>query len=277
MSSKKARKVSFKLFLNKSASRKESGFHPVYLRITYNRQNTKVPDVLVNGRYLMWKEEDLEAFENDNITKVIRGHAKHLKKSLDFYENIIRYEDANEQDDYSVIGIADRARFFRTSIFPDFWMILEYLEQLEYESLFASGQINAKYPDWTFPKKLEELGGLVSEGFKRMQELYALVILYDFDYYNDYKEDYIFGSTYYHWIIDDGLDRFKDFLTDYFGSKSRIDEDYLTDRLSDQKDMPSTDFHLKMILEHLPPKKEYQQLYINLLKNHCGKFASRDK
>lgn len=276
MSSNKAKKVSFKLFLNKSTSRKESGFHPVYLRITYNRQNTKVPDVLVNGRYLMWKEEDLEDFENDNITRVIRGHAKHLKKSLEFYENIIRHEDANEDDDYSVIGIADRARFYRKPIFDDFWMILRYMERLEYEYLFAAGKIPFVYSEWSFSNKIEELKDLVSPGFKRMQELSLLLDLYNMFYYNGHLDDYIFGSTYYHWLIDDGMSRFSNFLADYFGPKAKLNESILEDFFSEPDPLSST-IRLQEILTHLPPREEYQQLYISLLRNHCQKLADREK
>ncbi|TXB63222.1 hypothetical protein [Phaeodactylibacter luteus] len=275
MKSKKARKVSFKLFLHKTASREESGFYPVYLRITYNRQNTKVPDVLLDNHYLMWKEEDLENFQNNNMTPQIREQSKYLNRSLEFYEKIIRHEDPEGDEEYTVIGIGDRARFYRKNVINDLSFYLEYLEKLEFEQLFSAKQIPEVYPEWTFPDKLIELKDKVSEGFKRLHELHALLSLYEMDYYNGYKTDYILGGTYYHWIIDGGMDRFKQFLNAYFGSKERLDERYLSETLS-REDKTIVERQLATVLEHLPPQEKYTPLYLSIITNHCEKVADRD-
>ncbi|KGE88595.1 MAG: hypothetical protein ACE362_08325 [Phaeodactylibacter xiamenensis] len=275
MKSKKARKVSFKLFLHKTASREESGFYPVYLRITYNRQNTKVPDVLLNDHYLMWREEDLENFQENNMTPQIREQSKYLNRSLEFYEKIIRHEDPDNNEDYTVIGIGDRARVYRKNVLSDLSFLLEYLERVEFEQLFSARQIPEVYPEWAFPDRILELKERVSEGFKRLHELYALLSLYEMDYYNGYKTDYILGGTYYHWLIDDGMDRFKQFLKAYFGSKQRLDETYLSGVLN-REDKTIVERQLANALEHLPPQEKYTPLYLSILANHCEKIANRD-
>jgi hypothetical protein len=275
MKSKKARKVSFKLFLHKTASREESGFYPVYLRITYNRQNTKISDVLLNDHSLMWKEEDLENFQNKNMTPFIREQAQYLNRSLEFYENIIRHEDPDSDEDYTVVGIGDRARVYRKNVLSDLSFLLEYLERVEFEQLFSDQQIPEVYPEWAFPDRIPELKERVSEGFKRLHELYALLSLYEMDYYNGYKTDYILGGTYYHWLIDDGMDRFKQFLNAYFGSKERLDERYLSETLS-REDKTIVERQLATVLEHLPPQEKYTPLYLSIITNHCEKVADRD-
>ncbi len=262
---KKPRKVSFKLFLNKALTPEKEGFYPVYLRITYKGQNTKVPDVLMNNTTLFWTEEDLSNFEKGKPSTGIRGNDQFLKSSLDFYEDIIRYEDPDSNDNYSIGGFAERVRFYRLPIYDDFLTQLSYYFNVEQALLYDQDKIESKTSFEKLNEETKQIVPLLSPGLKRLIEAYLLVKLYGLDQYHEYQNDLWFGDTYYHWVIKDGMTPFKRFLADFFGDRQNINDDYLSTLLAN-----NTPFKRELgnLLNILKPEKEFSKVYTALIKNH---------
>jgi hypothetical protein len=261
----KQKKVTFKLFLNKNLTPQNEKYYPVYFRITYNRQNTKIPDVLVNDHTLYWSEEDLDAFERGFYSDKTREVADMVKESIQFYEDIIRYEARKVGEDYSVIGLAERARFYRQSFRKGFEEQLSYLAKMEVHILQQKGGTNGNQSNAGLIENIKKHKTKLSASFIRMQELSILIDLYSMPQYNLKYADSFFADTIYYWEMKTGMAEFEDFIDRYFGDKVEIDEQYLDDRF--QHDTPERR-HLRPLLVNLPPSQNYKDLYANMIATH---------
>ena len=261
----KQKKVTFKLFLNKNLTPQKEKYYPVYFRITYNRQNTKIPDVLVNDHTLYWSEEDLDAFERGFYSDKTREVANLVKESMQFYEDIIRYEAKKVGEDYSVIGLAERARFYRQSFRESFEEQLSYLAKMEEHILQQDDGASRDRGNSGLIKNIEKYKAKLSASFMRMQELSLLIDLYSMPQYNLKYADSFFADTIYYWEMKTGKEEFKDFVDRYFGDKVEIDEHYLEERF--KHDTPERR-HLQPLYVSLPPNINYKGLYVNMIATH---------
>jgi hypothetical protein len=262
----KQKKVTFRLFLNKTLSPKNEIYYPVYFRITFNRQNTKIPDVLFNDHTLYWSKEELEAFENGFYSEKTRVVVDQVKQSMQFYEDVIRYEVQKNEEDYSIIGLAERARFYRQSFRNTFEEKLAYLKSMEVNIVrdpSSKGEAVSNFLG--FPDEIEKHKDKLSKTFQRMQELATLLDLYGMPYYNEKLSNSFFADTVYYWEIKTGMREFQDFLLRYFDGKRDINEDYLNDRF--ENETPEHRYLLP-IYRSLPPTADYKDLYFSLIKGH---------
>lgn len=267
----KQKKVTFKLFLNKNLTPQNEKYYPVYFRITYNRQNTKIPDVLVNDHTLYWSEEDLDAFERGFYSDKTREVADMVKESMQFYEDIIRYEAKKVGEEYSVIGLAERARFYRQSFRKSFEEQLSYLAKMEVHVLQQGNKANGKRDKGSLLQNIAKQKSKLSASFIRMQELAILIDLYSMPQYNLKYTDSFFADTIYYWEMKTGMEAFEDFISRYFGNKMEIDEHYLEERF--KHDTPERR-HLQPLYNHFPPQSDHKTLYINILSTHLQSMLS---
>jgi hypothetical protein len=268
----KQKKVTFKLFLNKNLTPQNEKYYPVYFRITYNRQNTKIPDVLVNDHTLYWSEEDLDAFERGFYSDKTREVADMVKESMQFYEDIIRYEAKKGGEEYSVIGLAERARFYRQSFRKSFEEQLSYLVKMEAHVLQQGDKVAGKGGIGKLLQGIEEHKTKLSSSFTRMQELAILIDLYSMPQYNLKYTDSFFADTIYYWEMKTGMAEFEEFINRYFGSKAEIDEHYLEERF--KHDTPERR-HLQLLYNHFPPQSDHKTLYINIVSTHLQSILAK--
>ncbi|MCB0652173.1 MAG: hypothetical protein KDC85_12930 [Saprospiraceae bacterium] len=267
----KQKKISFSLFLNETLTPKKGGFYPVYLRITFKRQNTKIPDVLLNDHTLYWRKEDFEKFQKGDYSGSYRGEAQMVKESIEFYENIIRFEDAQDPENYSVSGLAERARFYRQNFSESLKKQIQYLFNLEAKSIKREGIEIKPLNFFTLEGNIGKVENHLSESLKRLIETYSLVTVYLLFAHN-FNEDDEFSGTLYHWTIKNGVKNFSFFLDDYFGSRKKIDDsllkNYFTERSSELKTIGKS-------LSVMPPDKNHKQLYLSVLSNHLEFILDR--
>lgn len=261
----KQKKVTFKLFLNKSLTPQNEVYYPVYFRITYNRQNTKIPDVLINDHTLYWSDEDLDAFERGFYSDKTREVVDLVKESMHFYEDIIRYEAKKNSEDYSVIGLAERARFYRQSFRGSFEKQLSYCTKMEAQVIRANATTTGNQSLNDLVSNIYKFRNEMSAPLMRMQELAILLDLYSMPQYNLMFTDSFFADTVYYWELKTGIKEFEGFINNYFGDKQDIDEHYLNERL---KEGTPESRYLQPVLISLPPQKAHKQLYINMVSTH---------
>lgn len=254
----KQKKVTFKLFLNKSLTPQNEKYYPVYFRITYNRQNTKISDVLFNDHTLFWSEEELDAFERGFYSGKTRQVAEMVKESMTFYEDVIRYEAEKAGEDYSVIGLAERAKFYRNSFLDSFNDQVSYFAKME-ACVNDGASISALITT------VRGHNSVLSTSFIRMQELSILLQLYLMPYYNLNLSDSFFTSSIYYWEMKAGMAEFKDFLARYFSNQASIDPSHLEERF--QHNTPESRY-LKPLYNSFPPQVVYEQLYFKMVKAH---------
>lgn len=262
----KRKKVTFKLFLNKALTPQKERY-PVYFRITYNRQNTKIPDVLMNEHTLYWSQDDLDAFERGYYSEKTSQATDMVKQSMQFYEDIIRYEAKKYGDNYSIKGLADRARFFRKSFSESFEKQLSYLLDME-NCLNRTAEkkmdsIHLSHLHSVIEEKKEQL----SRTFLRMLETSILLDLYAMPYYNQQYSYSFLADSIYHWTLNGGLQEFKDFVHRFFTDKSGLDESFLEERLS--RNTPEQRY-LKPLLQSTPPDSQLKEVYVGLLEQHLA-------
>ncbi len=264
---KKQRKISFKLFLNKTLSPDDTGRYPVYLRITYKRQNTKIPDVFINHGVFVLTEEEFENFESGNQDRDFGEHEHFLHSSVKLYEDIIRYEESIDED-YSISGLAERARFYRTDVSSDLESQIVYFFNMEKRVQFPKLELTKEeiFNIKTINDNWHKIKNLISTSLKRLIEAYLLSTLFNLYKYNLKQSDFWFGGSYYHFLLKGGLVEFKSFMVDYFGKKENIDEDYLHNTLLDtHKDFISK---FGILLNSIAFDKENQEVYHDLISDH---------
>ncbi|KAA3623345.1 MAG: hypothetical protein DWQ02_24650 [Bacteroidetes bacterium] len=260
----KKRKISFKLFLNKTLTPERPGWYPVYLRITYKGQNTKVPDVLLNDVTLYWTQSDLDAYDRGERDGAIKGNAQFLDESLKFYEDIIRYEETFSED-YTISGLAKRAGFFRLLMIKDLESKIGFLFNLELtvlnqkQSLPKHSSFSIKFLNDNY----RNLKSLFSPALNRLIETYILVYLYNLHYYHNFHNDIWYNGTYYHWVIKGGIDQFKGFMEDFFGERKRIDDNYLKEDLLANDS--ATQREMGILINSIKPDIDFQSIYLSII------------
>ena len=271
----KKKKISFKLFLHKASPSKDGARYPLHLRVTYNRQNTKVSDIIFNYHSLLWDEDDLARFNKGDWSGAFKKEANQVTQALYLYEKIIRYEESFTKN-YSISGLVKRVRFYRYFMIDEFNSLISHFLNMEQDALTGDSLSENR-----MPLSLNLLNNYwdkfltfeLSETSKRMIETYSLVYLFESPNchdFNDKNNQYI--GTNFHWIIGGGFHLFEKFLHDYFGERKHINESEIKNIIYPKDGVNSG---ITTLMKRNPPNKKYLSVYLTLLKNHLKEASKR--
>ncbi len=260
--SKKEKKIGFQLYLEKKASPRNKDFYPVYLRVTFKRQSTKLKHIFFDDYIQYWREEDLANWEKGAFKKIYKPELLAMQQSLDFFENIIRYEEAKNSENYSIIGIASRARMYRVQIDELLKEQIEMLAAIEIPLLNDSSGFSAKVKNPLDTEAIIEQAKAISPALRTMIELHCLLYLYASDLFNT-KINSDFVNTIYHFVVNPGVKDFKIFTENYFSKNADALNFSALEHISASENVFHNEF--TALSRAFPPKKDKAQTYLNLL------------
>ncbi|MEO0683647.1 MAG: hypothetical protein AAFY76_01020 [Cyanobacteria bacterium J06649_11] len=238
------------------------------MRITFLSQNTKLKNVLYyhteeNGLALYWTKEEFEKWENGESSKNINLYREDIRTSMKFYESIVRYEYEMYTENYSILGLADRANHYRKDVAKAIFDRIKYYIALQIK-------LSDDIKPYEFPKLLNHPNYLidylsdqslfrVTEPIQTLCELYVLMKLNEL---TSRRIDVDFGNTLFDFIVQDGIKQFNEFVDQYFSNEDIHNIDAFDEHRRNAKILKSL----------FPPRREQSLIYKDLLVQHLDLF-----
>ena len=139
----KEKKISFKYYLNKTLKPllnedKEEEKYPIYIRITFNRKQTRVKLMLPGLDSLYWSENTLENFLAKKERGGIDSMGIRILKQEKLLEKIIRAKYDREQSEFSFEGVGEELAFVTGKVMPILHGEASYLFESELKIILQS-------------------------------------------------------------------------------------------------------------------------------------------
>lgn len=107
----KQKKISFNEFFDKRIKSLDEETYPVYIRTTYDRQNSKIRPFYESKVY--WTEDQLENHKNGTYEDVATRRTGHWINCVkEIIEQVVRDKD-KQVDDFNFSGIAEVVRYYQ--------------------------------------------------------------------------------------------------------------------------------------------------------------------
>lgn len=266
----KEKKISFKYYLDtRRPSDVTEGFYPLYVQVIFNQKNTRLKAVIDHEEEHYWREEDLEKFLENDFTGKYRGEAYEVLNSQKLIEEIIRYEYSLKGEEYSLRGLGDRLKIYRSNITVNIQRDLfeAFLLEVKHFNLSIDLPRSSSFAkNYYSGKELLGKSYSVSQVVSRQIELYVALTLYsDATFAGDFGEEN--SWMMYHWLRAGSKKAFSVFISKLIDKAPELSFNNIPNQ--------GTFVPYRKLVDDFFPKQDYLQYYLFLIDNQVYKAENR--